>query len=208
MNKENAIENIIFDWSGTLSNDFDPVYQAISLIFKRLDHEPISKDTLKREMVLPYMNFWNSYFPDLTKSDQDKMFKKAINEVDSPTIYPGVNKELERLEARGVKKIIISSHVHDNVLKEAEDYGVANLFQEINGGIHDKEEAIEEILKRNSFDPKKTAYVGDMTHDIKSGKQAGVITIGISWGYKPADILAQANPDHIIDDIKELESLV
>lgn len=202
------IKNVIFDWSGTLSNDFDMAYNAAVLIFKKMNHEPISRDTFKREMRQPYMDFWNDYFPNLTQEKQDEMFKEATSKVKQPTIYPGVKDELERLQAKGVNRIVISSFLDEKVKKNAEDYEVKHLFQEITGSIPNKEGAIEEIIERNNFNPEETAYVGDMPHDIKAGKKAGVITVGISWGYKPADILAEEGPDYIIDDIKELKSVV
>lgn len=208
MNNKPNIKNVIFDWSGTLSNDFDMAYDAAVLIFKKMNHKPISRDTFKREMRQPYMDFWNDYFPDLTQEKQDEMFKEATSKVKQPVIYPGVKNELERLKAKGVNRIVISSFLDEKVKKNAEDYEVKHLFQEITGSIPNKEDAIEEIIKRNNFDPEETAYVGDMPHDIKAGKKAGVITVGISWGYKPADILAEEDPDYIINDIEELKSVL
>ena len=65
-----AIKNIIFDWSGTISDDFTPVYQASTLVFKKLGREPISIEEFKREFALPYMLFWNKYFPKLKEEEE------------------------------------------------------------------------------------------------------------------------------------------
>ena len=203
-----AIKNIIFDWSGTLSDDFTPVYQASMLVFKKLGREPISKEEYRKEFTLPYMVFWNKYFPKLTKEEGDKLYVEAIHQVDEPILYDGVKTELERLKSLGINMIVISSHPHDKLMKEATNYGVQSLFQEINGSIHNKTETIFDILQRNNFDPNQTMYVGDMTHDIDAGKKAGVVTVALGWGYQSKEVLISSNPDHYISDISNLDQLL
>ncbi len=104
--------------------------------------------------------------------------------------------------------IIISSHPHDKLIQEANEYGFYDYFQEINGSIHNKTEAISDILQKNNFDPKQTLYIGDMTHDVDAGKSAGVTTIALSSGYQSAEKLSESNPDYLISNISELNQLV
>ena len=49
----------IFDWSGTLNDNFHCFYQVCNLIFKELNKEPISEKEIKLNHTLPYMKFWN-----------------------------------------------------------------------------------------------------------------------------------------------------
>ncbi|MBS3162648.1 HAD family hydrolase [Candidatus Woesearchaeota archaeon] len=199
------IKNIIFDWSGTLSDDFTCVYEASMLVFNKLGRKSISKEEYKREFVLLYMRFWNKYFPDLTKEKGDKLYLEAINQVKEPTIYPQVKEELEKLKSLGINMIIINSHPQEKLIKEAKNYKVQNLFKEINGSVADKTEIIHEILKRNKFNNTETVYVGDMTHDIDAGKKAEVTTIAIGWGYETKEKLMQAQPNYYIENITKLD---
>ena len=203
-----SIKNIIFDWSGTLSNDLTSVYDASMIVFKKLGKPPISLEEYRRKFTLPYMVFWNKYFPKLSKEDEDKLYVEVIHQVKEPTIYAGVKDELERLKSLGINMIVISSHPHDKLIKEASSYGIQSLFREINGSIHDKTETILEIMKRNNFYPNQTTYVGDMTHDIDAGKKARVITIALGWGYQSKKRLMKSNPDYYIEDISNLDKLV
>ena len=203
-----VIDNIIFDWSGTLSDDFKQVYQASMLVFKNLDREKITEEEYRREFILPYMKFWNKYFPELTKSECDKLYGEAINQVDEPKLYLKVKDEIEKFHSRSINMIVISSHPHEKLIKEANNYDIKNFFKEINGSIHDKTEKILEIIKRNNFDYRKTMYVGDMTHDIEAGRKAGVITVGICWGYQPKEVLMGSNPNYSIENISDLEELL
>ena len=45
------IKNVIFDWSGTLSDDFEPVYTTAMAIFKAYGVKTISRARCKEEFV-------------------------------------------------------------------------------------------------------------------------------------------------------------
>lgn len=46
--------------------------------------------------------------------------------------------------------------------------------------------------------------VGDTEYDIEMGRAAGVATIGVGWGYHPAERLARAGADRIVTDFAGL----
>ena len=60
------ITNCLFDWSGTLVDDFVNVYKATALVFRARGKRPISIREFAREFKLPYMDFWRRYIPDMT----------------------------------------------------------------------------------------------------------------------------------------------
>ena len=47
-------------------------------------------------------------------------------------------------------------------------------------------------------------YVGDSKVDMETGKNAGLFTIGVSYGYEDINVLKSYNPDLIIDSPVEL----
>ncbi len=49
------MRNVIFDWSGTLSND---IYKACMKVFEKLGLKKISFSEFKRNFLLPYMKFY------------------------------------------------------------------------------------------------------------------------------------------------------
>jgi phosphoglycolate phosphatase len=52
--------------------------------------------------------------------------------------------------------------------------------------------------------PNRTTMIGDTTYDIAMGRAAGARTIGVSWGYHPAEQLAATGAHIIIDSFSEL----
>ncbi len=202
------IKNILFDWSGTLMDDLTTIYKATMYVFEKLGVKPMSFKEYRKKFSLPYMNFWKKHFPDCTKDQILKLFREGLDASGDTGLYPGVKDVLKRLYDKGIKLVIMSSGSQEKIIADAKRYRVFDYFQEINGNILDKAKVITEILQRNNFQPEETIYVGDMSHDIKAGKKGGVVSIGISWGHKPKEMLEAANPDYLISDIVELEKLL
>jgi len=202
------IENIIFDWSGTLNDDLTPVYTATMNVFRKLGLKVLNLEEYKREFTLPYMNFYHKFRKDIVKEEVDKLFFQEINSVGEPKPFPKVKEILEFLKKKDRKIALLSSHPQEKLNKEIKNYGFQKFFVEVNGSVHDKVETILEIIKRNGFEPNETAYVGDMTHDIDAGKKAKVTTIAVSWGYQPRERLNKEHPNFLIDDLEELKSII
>lgn len=87
----------IFDRSGTLNDNFHSFCQVVERIFSDLGKDPISSDEIRKTFTLPYMKFRNAHLPELSKEEQDKLYKKHIHTVDSAEIYTGVFDVLYRL---------------------------------------------------------------------------------------------------------------
>ena len=202
------IKNIIFDWSGTLSDDLTQCYTADMNVFKKLGLKVLSLEEYKREFTLPYMNFYHKFRKDIAKEEVDKLFFQEINLVGEPKPFPKVKEVLEFLKNKKIKIALLSSHPQEKLEKEIKNYGFQKFFIEANGSIHDKVETILEITKRNGFEPDETAYIGDMIHDIEAGKGGKVTTIAVSWGYQPKEKLLKENPNFFINDLEELKKIV
>lgn len=82
------IKNIIFDWSGTLSNDILLVYEAVMIVFGRFGKKRISFDEFRREFELPYMEFYKKYKIRVSKEEIDELYHKAIHSMENPKPFP------------------------------------------------------------------------------------------------------------------------
>lgn len=50
----------------------------------------------------------------------------------------------------------------------------------------------------------KVLYVGDTATDMQTGKNAGVETVGVLWGFRDRKELAESGADHIIEKPQQL----
>lgn len=202
------IKNIIFDWSGTLNDDFTSVYDAVAIVFEKLGRKPISKNKFRKEFVLPYINFYKKYSINLSKQEVNKLYSVAYQETVNTKLYPNVEKLIKSFYEQELNMIIVSSCSKKNIVIEASDYGIVDYFGEIYADVHDKTKVIKEILKINKFELDETIYVGDMVHDVEAGKVAGIKIVVLTYGYQSREELKKYNPDYIIDNILELKNII
>lgn len=196
----------IFDWSGTLSDNFHCSFWASCMIFRELGKEPPSEDDFRTNFTLPYMKFWNKHFPDLSKEKQGELYEKFIHLAGEPDLHIGVDETLRFLNSKGCRLFLISSDPVSKLIPEVEKSGLFGIFENVVGNTHDKSEVIVSLIQEFGLDKDSTFYVGDSSGDVEAGKTAGVKTIGVFWGYQPKKVLARSNPDILIDRIIEIKN--
>ncbi|NLH82276.1 MAG: HAD-IA family hydrolase [Phyllobacteriaceae bacterium] len=59
-------------------------------------------------------------------------------------------------------------------------------------------------LAETGVAPDRAAIVGDTVFDVEMGTAAGILAIGVGWGYHPADRLASAGAVTVLDDYADL----
>jgi len=67
---------------------------------------------------------------------------------------------------------------------------------------------LDACLSETGADAARSIMIGDTTYDIEMGLSAGFRTIGVSWGYHPADALHAAGAHQVIDDFAALSSVL
>lgn len=207
------IKNIIFDWSGTLSDDLLHVYKATVMAFRALGGKEIPLERFLAEFELPYMNFWHKHFPGLTLAEEKEAFLSAWDSLPLPAPFPEAGMTLEALHQTGIEKIVLSSHDQERLEREIGAYGFSRYFREVNGSVHDKVEAIGAIMRRNNFEPGETMIVGDMSHDIAAGRAAGIDTTAVvrntaPFVYESRREIMDAKPNNVIFTLAALPILI
>jgi len=198
----------IFDWSGTLSDNFHLFCKVCDLMFVELGKIPISAEEVKQNFTLPYMKFWNKYFPDLSKEVQCVLYEKFIHQVGEPELYKNVEEIIDFLHKNNYKIFILSSDPISKLLPEIQKTNFIKSITKIVGNIHDKKDLIVSFVEDFDLDKTSTFYVGDTSGDVEAGRFAGVKTVGISWGFQNKNILAAAKPNFLIDDIIEVKEII
>ena len=197
---------VIFDWSGTLSDNFHLFSKVVSLMFEEIGHPQISDDEIRKNFTIPYMKFWNKFLPTLSKEKQEILYEKFIHQVGDPNIFPGIKEIVLSLHSGGYKLFVVSSDPKSKLLAETKNSGFCECLTEVCAGVHDKHLAIIYLIKKYSLDVANTFYVGDASGDVEEGKLAKVKTIGVSWGFQHKAVLKKSNPNYLADFPSELLS--
>lgn len=202
------IRNIIFDWSGTLSNDILHVYETVMKMFEHFGINRISLDEFRDSYRLPYMAHARMFGIKASKEEVDAVFEQHFRRTGFPKPINGAEKTLQSLKAKGVRMIVLSSHNPALLEEEARMFfGTAHFFDGVFGDVQDKVKGIGAIMESVGFGQKDTLIVGDTEHDINAGKSAGILAVAVLSGYRSRKHLEGAGPDFVIDDVTRLFSL-
>ncbi len=101
--------------------------------------------------------------------------------------------------------MVISSHPQEHLINEARKYGIADYIDLFVGSCMDKASAMSSLCRYAGIAPQKAIFFGDTKSDIRAGRKAGVITIGVLSGYHSEEQLKSENPDYLIAELSEPE---
>ncbi len=208
--KMSGISVVIFDWSGTISDDLDVVIEAINRLLKRLGiATTISKDYLRKNYTPDYMDFYKALGVKATRAEVNRLYREEfLKSPTGPSILDNAKKTLEWLHSKGKKIFVVSTHPPELLEKESRDYGVAHLINKIYADAISKEVAIKEIVGACGADKKNVIFVGDTFVDIDAGHAAGVKTVAVLTGYQDEETLKKHKPDFIMKGVGGLREII
>ena len=152
--------------------------------------------------------FYNKYLPSLTLEEEKAAYKELVSEYSETEPFVGIVDLIKEFKKKGIRMVILSSDFPETLLREIDDYGLKNIFDEVITDSHDKAEEIVDLMKNNSFLPNETIFLGDTNHEIEVGKKVGIMTGAVTWGFNTEKNLKAKNPDFIIHDLKELKTVI
>ena len=130
--------------------------------------------------------------------------------LDESRLYPGVS---ETLDALGDAKLaVLTNKPYRFSRRMLEGLGIYDHFEVIYGGNSFERKkpdpvGIFQILSDTEGKKESTWMIGDSSVDVRAGRNAGVKTCGVTYGYAP-DTFRIDPPDHVIDTFRELADLL
>ena len=123
--------------------------------------------------------------------------------------YPGIEALLGTLQQNGMQLAVASNKYQEATTKLIRQYFPSVRFTAVFGqreGVPSKPDpqVINEIIRLANVKKEETVYAGDSCVDMQTGKNAGVTTIGVSWGFRPRAELEACSPDLIADRCEDI----
>ena len=121
------------------------------------------------------------------------------------TLFPGVNRMLRELKARGLRIGIVSSDSEANVRRTlgAEN---AHLIDDYACGasLFGKRAKFTRLLTRSGIAPGHTIAIGDELRDAEAARDLGIAFGAVAWGYTHVEALQDARPEHVFSDMGDI----
>ncbi|MHC4887221.1 MAG: HAD family hydrolase [Planctomycetota bacterium] len=196
-----------FDFDGVIADSFDPLLQVCIQAQTNLGGgraptaedfrtiENLSFDELGRVIGLP-------------ESDHapygEEIFRLQKGTPPSPP-FPDAVWAIRGLGECHTVTVITNSDSAP-VLAALECYGLAEAVKAVEGGEPGttKAERIGMLRKKYGREGELCVMIGDTIGDIRAGKEAGVGTAGVTWGFQDKALLAREAPDYLLDSPEEL----
>ena len=209
------IKLIIYDLDGTLIDSRRDIADAVNWTLKELGLGELPMERVSAFVGSGVKNLMRHALEE-TKVEPSpflgrsiKLFRRRYGEhlLDHTLLYPPVRKVLEFFKER--KQAVITNKPEDFSLEILQGLGIHSYFFRVVGGDRGfpkkpAPESLLEILRETRTSPQEAILVGDSAIDIETGRNAGVKTLGVTYGFGSREEIQRSRPDGILDDLEEL----
>jgi len=135
------------------------------------------------------------------------------HKLDHTHVYAGIHRALASIRDGGNryprKMAVLSNKPVGPSRAIVEALGLGEFFSQVYGGNSFSTKkpdplGAQALLREAGCGPKETAIVGDSSNDVLTGRNAGLWTCGVTYGFAP-QTLELAPPDVVVDTPGELE---
>jgi len=209
-----TVKALLFDFDGTLLNTNDLIIQTfMHVLNERFPGQYSPKDCLK--FLGPSLK---QTFSDIAPGEEEAMITKyrEYNEAhhdELVTQYPDVVPTLEQLKDMGIKLAIVSTKRNGMIDRGLSVLGASHLFDVRIGtddvkNVKPNPEPVLLALERLGVTKEEAIMIGDNSHDIEAGHNAGVRTAGVAWAFKGEEYLQQFKPEYMLHHMTDLFEIV
>lgn len=207
----------IFDLDGTLLNTLKALTYTTGLVLEHFGYKPITEaqvcqivgDGYKCQVERALRLAGDEKLEHLEESLPLYLELFAKHCLYGVKPYDGIPELLEALKARGISIAVLSNKPHERTVENIETVFGKGYFDIVAGeqpGIPKKPDpaGVKRILDQLNVRPEECLYFGDTGTDMKTGKNAGLITVGVEWGFRGREELERFHPDYIISHPMEI----
>jgi phosphoglycolate phosphatase len=215
-----AIRLLIFDLDGTLIDSRLDLVHSVNAALRHIgrpglpddviasyvgDGAPIliqralGGETVDEALIRKGLEFFLTYYRE--------------HKLDHTTLYGGIKEALASLQGASgngsARKMAVLSNKPVNPSRAiVEALGLGPFFTQVYGGNSfatkkPDPEGARKLMEEAGARPEETAIVGDSGVDVLTGRNAGLWTVGVTYGFAPHTLVEPA-PDVLVDNPAEL----
>lgn len=211
----------IFDLDGTLTNTLESMTYSVNLTLEEMGLSKITKDQCRLFVgngarVLMEKSLKAAGDTDASRIEEGMEIYGRIfdrNCTYHVTPYEGIPEMLKALKNKGIQLAVLSNKPDRQTVKVVKAIFGEELFDYAQGqkeGIRRKPEpdGVWYLMEQMHVSKEECLYIGDSEVDAATGRNAGLKTIGVLWGFRDRKTLETAGVDDLIDRPDELLQFV
>lgn len=211
---------VIFDLDGTLLDTIKDLGSSMNYILEKYGFPAKDEKHYVQAIGNGLRNLAKRSFPENAVTDEllDKIVPEFIEHyghhcMEKTVIYEGINELIEYLSQNDILLAILSNKRDDLVKELMPHYFPDFKFQYLMGESSDFPRKPDPtsalyISRALNVEPCDILFVGDSIYDVKTGKNAGMKTVAVTWGYQPKELLMAEKPDFIVDSPSQIIEMI
>ena len=214
------IRSVIFDLDGTLLNTIGFIASCMNSVLENRNlktHETVAYRTFVGDGIdmlvtraLPE-TMRDEQTVALCKQEMLAIYDNHTAETVKP--YDGIRELLFALHKQGVVISILSNKIHRYTVTAQQNILADIPFAHVYGArdavpMKPHPAGALEIAQLTGIAPEETIFVGDMEADILTAKNAGMVSVGVAWGFGEEQTLINLGADYLIHHPSELLEII
>lgn len=205
---------IIFDWDGTLMNSAERIVSAFQASIEDLNGPDRTQNDILNIIGLGMMEAIQTLYPDAEPAfceqirDRYRYHFLENPEVPSSSLFDGAEELLQCLNENDYLLAVATGKARRGLRQVFEETGMGDYFHtsrcadECFSKPHPQ--MIQEIMEQFGIEPQKTLMIGDTEYDLQMANNAGVSSLGVSYGVHALERLEECQPLDCVHSMDEL----
>lgn len=211
-------DTVIFDLDGTLLDTLDDLADSVNYALSIYNYPAKSIEDVRsfvgngvaRLMTLSVPDGQEN--PHFASCFQDFKCHYELNIQNKTVPYQGIPELLQALHVANYKLAIVSNKL-DKAVKHLAEGNFGEYIQVAVGETENVRrkpapDSVYRALEELGATQTKAIYVGDSEVDVQTARNAGLICVGVTWGFRDRGVLEAEGADYIIDHPEELLNIL
>jgi len=209
---------VLFDLDGTILDTLDDLHAAANAALRECGYPERTKDEVRRFVGNGIRKLIERAVPsgtseeDIVRTHEAFTAYYSVHCKDKTKPYAGIPELVRGLKENGIASAVISNKADYAVKALCEEYfeGLFELSVGEREGIRKKPapDSVLEAMRVMGAKSSETVYIGDSDVDIMTAKNAGIDSIGVSYGFRGREFLESHGAEVIADTVEELRGLL
>ncbi|MFS8182643.1 HAD family hydrolase [Pseudovibrio denitrificans] len=185
------IEHIVWDWNGTLLDDFEITAQYGIDTFAKAGLTGVTFDDVRQHHTRPFADYLKAVMGRDATDVELSEFYSGFGAVYEPVMYdlplaPDALHALEAISGAGKSQSILSMAPHEELVSLVRHNGIYEHFTRVDGAQdlskHFKIDALRAHIDKLGVDPSSVCVIGDSIDDFDAAKGLGASAVLVSTG--------------------------
>ena len=207
-----SVDMVMFDLDGTLANTSRDLADAVNFTRAHFNLEIWPDLAVLAHVGRGMEHLLRHAIPEANREGFGEVLRVFVERyedhlLDSTVLYPNAYEALEYFSDK--RRAVVSNKMHRLTVAVLRGLGIEHCFDMILGGdsaAHRKPHPalLQRALAHFQLPADRALMIGDGDVDIEAGKQAGVLTCGVTYGLGHKEDVIAAKPDFLIHHLSEI----